>query len=47
MVAEFAEVEGTGRFIAISDKMTVLFLLTPYKLTAPVMFLESTVFILS
>ena len=40
MVAESAEEEGTGQFITIGDKMTVLFILTPYKLKAPVMFSE-------
>ena len=40
MVAEFAEVDGTGQLITTWDKMTVLFILTPYKLKAPVMFLE-------
>ena len=40
MVAEFAEVDGTGQLITICDIMTVLFILTPYKLKTPVRFLE-------
>ena len=40
MIAEFAEAVGTGQLITICDKMTVLFILTPYKLKAPAMFSE-------
>ena len=43
MVAESAEEDGTGQFITIGDKMTVLFILTPYKLKAPVMFSEKEI----
>ena len=43
MVAESAEVDGTGRIFTIGDKMTVLYILTPYKLKAPVMFSEKEI----
>ena len=39
-MVEFSEVDGTEQLITICDKMTMLCILTPYKLKAPIMFSE-------